>query len=146
MRQEALRSGQLDAIIVLINSDSELDLLGFLLMGIRGFLLLGLFVFVFAVLDDAADRRLSIFGDFHQVHASFLRKFDGRSGVHHHILVAVNDSDFASAYPVIDAGGVARCPSEESLFTFNSQLLISVSNGLLNPALFYADILSIIKL
>jgi len=58
----------------------------------------------------------------------------------------MNDPDFPSTYPVIDTSGIAWCPFEESLFTFYSQLLISVSNGSLHPALFYADIPHIIKL
>ena len=96
---------ELDAEIVRVNTRTQLHFLhgrGVLVLA-RFLFLFGKFVAVFANLDEAADRRHGVRGNFHQVHAVLARE---REGVvqrkHAELLVVVaDDADIAGAdFPV----------------------------------------------
>jgi len=106
--EKALGAGHLDAVIVFLNADAELDFLE--LAG--GFdpvlLLLGLIVFEFSVIDDAADGWIRVGGDLHEVEPQFLGLGEGLPGGKDDAEVLIENANFGGADAVVDARGIPR--------------------------------------
>src|SRR5215208_4741038 len=116
--QEALDVALLGVVVMLRDLRPELDLpdVDLLLVLARGLLLLGLLVLVLRVVQDTADGRLGLGGDFHQVQLAALGVPEGLSRLHDPDLLAVlvDEAHLGDADAFVDAGGVAlrRLPVE----------------------------------
>jgi len=99
----------LELIIVFVGARAELDLLdgyeGLLVLSL--FLLLFLLVLPFAEVDDAANRRLSLWRDFDQVQTLAASDLDRLLRSHYSELRAfvVDDPNFSHSNTLVDADG-----------------------------------------
>lgn len=105
--EEVFGVGNLDQVVVRVDADAEFQLLHFatFVVLVSFLLMLFLHVLVFAVIDDFADRRFSIWGDFDKVESAFLGHSDGLMRGQDAILGvidAIYDADFRCADALID--------------------------------------------
>lgn len=106
--EEVFRVYDLDVIVMRVDADAELKLLHLarLLVLVRLLLVLLLEVLVFAVVDDFADRRISVWSYFHQVKTALLGDPDGLMGgkdAKLMLAVLLNHADLGCANAFIDA-------------------------------------------
>ena len=108
--KKPLRPAQLDVVVVLAGDHPELHFLH-----PRGtlrllFLELGLLVLVFPVVDDLADRRVHLAGDFDEVEAEGDRFGQRLAGTHHAELLAggEDNTDFRGADSIVDPRHIAE--------------------------------------
>lgn len=95
--EEIFSVDDLDEVVVRIDADAEFQLLHFatFVVLVSFLLVLLLHVFVFAVIDDLADRRFGIGGDFDQIESTLLGHANG--------LMRGQDAILSVVHPVHDA-------------------------------------------
>lgn len=107
--QEVLRMKDFDMIVVRVDADTELQFLHLatLLMLVGFLLVLLLKVFVFAVIDDLADRGFSVRGDLDKIKTPFTRHTDRLCrGQHtiHVIRYTIDHADLRRTDTLVNAG------------------------------------------